>query len=90
MILLHLLSYNWKINVDMENTLKELKSKMKTLQFRMNKTTDIVSKRDKEAMERQRLSVATTSKAVNNLKERIEDRMLTDGKTGEEVQVWAN
>ena len=88
MILLHLLSYNWKINVDMENTLKELKSKMKTLQFRMNKTTDIVSKRDKEAMERQRLSVATTSKAVNNLKERIEDRMLTDGKTG--MQVWAN
>jgi hypothetical protein len=63
---------------------------MKTLQFRMNKTTDIVSKRDKEAMERQRLSVATTSTAVNNLKERIEDRMLTDGKTGEEMQVWSN
>ena len=74
----------------MEDTLKELKSKMKTLQFRMNKTTDIVSKRDKEAMERQRLSVATTSTAVNNLKERIEDRMPTDGKTGEEVQVWSN
>jgi hypothetical protein len=74
----------------MEDTLKELKSKMKTLQFRMNKTTDIVSKRDKEAMERQRLSVATTSTAVNNLKERIEDRMLTDGKTGEEMQVWSN
>jgi hypothetical protein len=34
--------------------------------------------------------VATTSTAVNNLKERIEDRMLTDGKTGEEVQVWSN
>jgi hypothetical protein len=41
-------------------------------------------------MERQRLSVATTSTAVNNLKERIEDRMLTDGKTGEEMQVWSN
>jgi hypothetical protein len=63
---------------------------MKTLQFRMNKTTDIVSKRDKEAMERQQSSVTTTSTAVNNPKERIEDRMLTDGKTGEEVQVWSN
>ena len=55
----------------------------------MNRTEYIVSKGDKEAMERQRLSVATSSTAINQLKECIEDEMLSNGKTEEEVQEWS-
>lgn len=73
----------------MDKSLEELDSKLKTLKFRMGKSEDIIAKHDKEAMDRQRLSVSAISTMVNTLKENIEEKMFTLGKSEEEVTEWA-
>ncbi len=69
--------------------MEELTCKIKTLKFRMGKTNDVIGKHDKEALERQRLSVTTISTMVNTLKENIEEGMFTKGDTEEQVKDWA-
>ena len=54
-----------------DNSLEDLKSKIRTLKFRMGKSDGVIAKRDKEALERQRLSVSTISTMVNTLKETL-------------------
>ena len=69
--------------------MEELSCKIKTIKFRMGKTNDVIGKHDKEALERQRLSVTTISIMVNTLKENIEEGMFTKGDTEEQVKDWA-
>ena len=69
--------------------MEELSCKIKTIKFRMGKTNDVIGKHDKEALERQRLSVTTISTMVNTLKENIEEGMFTKGDTEEQVKDWA-
>ena len=73
----------------MEKAVGELAGKLKTLKFRINKTDDIIEKNDKEALERQRLSVTTISTMVNTHKESIEEMMFADGKSEDEIMKWS-
>ena len=50
--------------------MEDLTGKLKILKFRMGKSNDIIAKQDKEALERQRMSVSTTS-TMNTLKETL-------------------
>ena len=58
----------------MERQISELSSKIKTLKFRRSKTSEILKKRDRQASERQKESIINISKAVNELKETIEEK----------------
>ena len=69
--------------------MEELSCKIKTLTFRMNKTNDVIDKRDREALERQRLSVASSATVVNTIKETIEESMFAKGETEEKVKEWS-
>ena len=73
----------------MEKSLEDLNSKIKALKFRIGKSDDIIAKGDREALERQRLSVGAISSMVNTLKEAIEENMFSQSKSDEEVKTWA-
>ncbi|CAB4034757.1 Tumor necrosis factor receptor superfamily member 19 [Paramuricea clavata] len=73
----------------MDKSLEELSCKIKTLKFRMNKTNDVIDKRDREALERQRLSVASSATVANTIKETIEESMFAKGETEEKVKEWS-
>ena len=73
----------------METSLEDLSSKIKALKFRIGKSDDIIAKGDREALERQRLSVGAISSMINTLKEAIEENMFSQNKTDEEVKAWA-
>ena len=60
----------------MERQMAELSSKIKTLNFRRTKTSEILGKQDRRASERQKQSIINISKAVNELKEIIEEKNL--------------
>jgi hypothetical protein len=53
----------------------------------MSKSDDIITKQDKETLERQRLSVSAISTMVNTLEETIEEKMFLQGKDEEEVKI---
>ena len=61
----------------MEKSLEDLNRKIKALKFRIGKSDDIIAKGDREALERQRLSVGAISSMVNTLKEAIEENMFS-------------
>ena len=73
----------------MEKAQGELANKLKTLKFRMSKTDDVIQKHDKEALERQRLSVSTMSTMVNTSKENIEEMKFAKGEDEQQVKEWA-
>ena len=78
-----------RLQSNMEKALEELAKKRKTLKFRMGKTNDVIAKHDKEALERQRLSVTTSSTMVNVSKETIEEMMFAKGDSEEDIKTWA-
>ena len=79
---------NW-LQSNMEKALEELAKKQKTLKFHMGKTNDVIAKHDKEALERQRLSVTASSTMVNVSKETIEEMMFAKGDSEEHIKTWA-
>ncbi len=58
----------------MDKLLNELASKAKALRFRQGKTKEIMAKQDRQASERQRESIMNIAKAINDLKEIIEEK----------------
>lgn len=73
----------------MEKQLTELGNKIKTLLFRVNKTEDIITKRDRQALERQDGSIASIVETVNALKETIEEKKFGKGESEEEIAEWS-
>ena len=73
----------------MERQISELSGKIKTLKFRRSKTSEILKKRDRQASERQKESIINISKAVNELKETIEEKKLAKGKDDRTVAEWS-
>ena len=55
----------------------------------MGKSEDIIAKQDKEAMDRQCLSVSAMSTMVNTLKETNKENIFAQGKSKEDIQKWA-
>ena len=74
----------------MEKSLEELNGKIRTLKFRMGKTENVILTRDKEALDRQLISVSAISTIVNTLKETIEENMFLQNKTEEQVKDWVS
>ena len=73
----------------MDKQLKELAGKVKALRFRQGKTEEIIAKYDRQASERQRESIANVAKAVNSLKESIEEKKFSKGESEDDVAKWA-
>ena len=67
----------------------ELGAKIKTLNFRVKKTDEVLQKDDRAALERHRASLESVVTAVTTLKESIEEQMFAEGKDDQAVQEWA-
>ena len=78
------------LEINMEKSLEELNGKIRTLKFRMGKTENVILTRDKEALDRQLISVSAISTIVNTLKETIEENMFLQNKTEEQLKDWAS
>ena len=72
----------------MGKMISELTRKLKTLSYRIKKTNEIITKGDKEALERYRASIANITEAVSTQKESIEEKKFRKGESEEEVSVW--
>ena len=72
----------------MEKQLAELASKVKSLRFRLSKT-EVIAKQDREASERQKVSLKNISKVVIDLKESIEEKKFAKGESEDQVAAWS-
>ena len=59
----------------MEKQLADLNGKVNTLNFRINKTSEILSKNDRLAAERQKTLLENITEAVNSLKETMKIKL---------------
>ena len=59
--------------------ISELNGKLKALSFRTNKTDEIITKDEKEALERHQASIANITEAVSTQKESIEEKKFRKG-----------
>ena len=73
----------------MERQISELSNKVKTLSFRRSKTSKVPKKRDRQACERQKQSIINISKAVNELKETIEEKRFAKGEDDATISEWS-
>ena len=74
------------MNIDDQNT--EITAKLKALGFTLNKTDGVIAKENEEVSERQKTSITTMIKVVNNLKESIEEQMFAKGQSDDQVRAW--
>ena len=74
----------------MEKHLEDLNAKVKELNFRINKTKEILEKNDRSSAERQKNSLENVSGSVNSLKEIIEEQKFGKGEIEEVVKEWAS
>ena len=72
----------------MDKQIAELEGKLKTLNFRLKKTGDVLKKDDRTAFERHKVSVEAQMTSVVKLKESIEEQKFTNGEDDEAVQAW--
>ena len=73
----------------MEKQQTELNAKLTTLKFRIEKTSEILGKKDRLAAQRQKTSLENQVEATNTLKETIEEKKFSKGETVENVRQWA-
>ena len=67
----------------MEKQLTQLKHKIETLNFRVNKT-------DRQVLEHQQASIANIVEVVNKLKETIEEKKFAKGEATDEIAEWSS
>ena len=70
----------------MEKRQAELMGKLKILSFTLNKTKEIMERRDQEASERQEMSIMTKIKAINSLEGETEELKFINRESNEQVQ----
>ena len=70
----------------MEKRQAELMGKLKILSFTLNKTKEIMERRDQEASERQEMSIMTKIKAINSLEGKTEELKFINRESNEQVQ----
>jgi len=73
----------------MKKEIAELDTKIKTWNFRVKKTDEILQKGDRAALERHRASLESVVTTVTTLKESIEENKFAAGEDEEAVQKWA-
>ena len=74
----------------MGKRIAELEGKVKTLNFRLKKTGDVLKKDDRTAFERHKVSVEALMTTVVRWKECIEEQKFTNGGEDETVKEWAD
>ena len=72
----------------MKKEMTELDNKIKLLKLRVAKTEEIIAKRDRQALERLRLSISSLASAVDELKLVIEEGKIGKGESEEEIALW--
>ena len=70
----------------MEKRQAEMMGKLKILSFTLNKTKEIMERRDQEASERQEMSIMTKIKAINSLEGETEELKFINRESNEQVQ----
>ena len=75
----------------MERQISELTNKVKTLNFRRSKTSEVLKKQDRQACVRQKQSIINISKAVNSneFKEVMEEKKLAKSEDVATVTEWS-
>ena len=73
----------------MEKLILDLENKLKTLRFREKKTDEVLTKNERPALERQRASLNSIVKAINNVKENIEEKKFSNGEDETEIGEWS-
>ena len=73
----------------MDKQLADLDGKIRTLNFRVKKTDEILQKDDRVALERHKTLLESMATAVTTLKESIEEKKFTEGEMEEKIQEWA-
>ena len=72
----------------MKKEMTELENKIKLLKLKIAKTEEIIHKRDRQALERLRLSISSLASAVDELKLKIEEGKIGKGESEEEIALW--
>ena len=72
----------------MKKEMRELENKIRLLKLKIAKTDEIIHKRDRQALERLRLSISSLASAVDELKLKIEEGKIGKGESEEEIALW--
>ena len=72
-----------------EKQIAELDGKIKILYFKLSKTDDIISKRDRQALDRHQTAITGIVSAVDALKNTIEEKKFAKGESEEEIATWS-
>ena len=74
----------------MKKLTTELNNKIKILKLKIAKTEEIITKRDRQALERLRLSISNLSNAVDELKLKIEEGKISKDFSEKEIAaLWS-
>ena len=69
----------------MGKMISKLTGKLKTLSYRIKKTDEIITKGNKEALERYQASIPNITEAVSTQKQSIEDQKFNKGESKENM-----
>ncbi|CAB3988632.1 Hypothetical predicted protein [Paramuricea clavata] len=75
--------------MSMKKQLTEIDSKLKTLRLKLKQAEEIIAKRDREAVERHRVTILNLTKAVKDLRSSIEELKFSAGESEETVTTWS-
>ena len=74
----------------MDKLLKEIATKLQLLEFKQNKTKDIVEKGNTATIERHHEALVALAKEVDVVKGKIEEKKLEGGESMDEVCTWSS
>ena len=72
-----------------EKQIADLDGKIKMLHFKLNKTDDIIAKRDRQALDRHQTAISGIVSAVDTLKNTIEEKKFAKGEREDEIATWS-
>ena len=72
-----------------EKQIAELDGKIKMLHFKLNKSDDIIGKRDRKALDRHQTAITSVVTSVESLKTTIEEKKFAKGESEEEIATWS-
>ena len=72
--------------MSLKKQLGELDAKLKALRLRIKKCDEIIENRDKQTIERQRISVASLARELDQLRGSIQETKFSQGESEEQVE----
>ena len=67
----------------------ELDAKIKALRLMIKKCDEIIANRDKETIERQRISLVSLAREIDQLRGSIQETKFSQGESEEQVETWS-